>query len=48
MNQVSLETWRKRIADQKANGLKVTAWYEKNNLSKHTLITGGGKHDKNH
>ena len=35
MNQVSLETWRKRIADQKASGLKVTAWCEKNNLSKH-------------
>ena len=35
MNQVSIETWRKRIADQKASGLKVTAWCEKNNLSKH-------------
>jgi len=35
MNQVSLEIWRKRIADQKASGLKVTAWCEKNNLSKH-------------
>lgn len=35
MNQASLKLWRKRIADQRASGLKVTEWCEKNNLTKH-------------
>ena len=35
MNQKSLELWKQRIADRKGNGLNVTDWCEKNNLTKH-------------
>jgi hypothetical protein len=35
MNRASLELWRKRIDDQKASGLNVSEWCEKNNLTKH-------------
>lgn len=34
MNQKSFELWKKRIADRKDSGLKVTDWCEKNGLSK--------------
>jgi len=51
MNQESLKLWRKRIAGQRASGLKITEWCEKNNLSKHAYyywrkriesVEGGG------
>jgi transposase-like protein len=35
MNLASLELWKNRIADQKASGLNVGDWCEKNNLSVH-------------
>jgi len=35
MNKESSKLWKKRIEDQRASGLKVNAWCEENNLSKH-------------
>lgn len=35
MNPTSLELWRKRFDDQKASGLNVSEWCEKNNFTKY-------------